>query len=329
MKRWMMTLTFFFLFLSFSCICQNTFIYAQSQYPSKPVNFLIGYPPGGLSDLTGRALAMAAEKALKQPIVVVNKPGASSSLQMVLLAQAKPDGYTIGSIAVSATVVMPLIEKMTYNPLKDFTYICNCFNYAPALVVRTDSPWRNFKEFVDFARQNPGVVKYGTHGAYGTCTLVMEGLSKKLGVQWDTVPFKSDPAAVTALLGGHVTAAASPSNYAPHVRAGKLRILALMSPKRSPEFPEAPTLKDLGYDLVAEGFIGVAGPMGMPESIVRKLEEAFTQAVKDPAYLELLKQLGLIEDYKNGKDFAKYVAGSFYQHDELIHKLGLDVSKLK
>ena len=102
-----------------------------------------------------------------------------------------------------------------------------------------------------------------------------------------------------------------------------------MSPKRSPEFPEAPTLKDLGYDLVAEGFIGVAGPMGMPESIVRKLEEAFTQAVKDPAYLELLKKLGLIEDYKNGKDFAKYVAESFYQHDELIHKLGLDVSKLK
>jgi tripartite-type tricarboxylate transporter receptor subunit TctC len=302
---------------------------AQTDYPSKPINYLIGYPPGGLSDLTGRALAAGAEKVLKQPVMVVNKPGASSALEMGLLAQAKPDGYTIGGIPSTATVIMPYVEKMNYDPLKDFTYIINCFNYAAALVVKTSSPWKNLKEFIDYARKDPKAVKYGTYGAYGTTTLVMESLGKELGVQWDTVPFKADADAVVGLLGGHITAAASASMYAPQVRAGELRILAMMSAKRSPEFPDVPTLKELGYDYVAEGFVGVGGPKGLPGPIVAKLEQAFTQAIKDPGYLGLIKKLALVEDYKTSKEFPKFVAESFQIHGDLIRRVGLDALKEK
>jgi tripartite-type tricarboxylate transporter receptor subunit TctC len=274
-------------------------------------------------------LASAAEKTLNQPVVISNKPGASSSVELALLAQSKPDGYTIGGITAAATLVMPLVEKMSYDPLKDFNYIINFFNYAAALVVRPDAPYKTFEEFVQFARQNPKKVKYGTYGAYGTTTLAMEALARKLKVQWDSVPFKADADAVIGLLGGHVTAAASASMYAPQVRAGKLRILALMSPKRSPEFPNIPTLKDLGHDVVAEGFIGVGAPKGLPQDAARKLEEAFTKAVKDPKYLELVKKLGLVEDYKNQEDFSKYVQESFHLHKGMIQGLGSDVSKLK
>jgi tripartite-type tricarboxylate transporter receptor subunit TctC len=314
-------LTSFLIFFSFIAL------FAQSEYPSKPITYLIGYPPGGLSDLTGRALAAGAEKVLKQPVIVVNKPGASSSLEMSLLAQAKPDGYTIGAIPSTATVIMPHVQKVAYDPLKDFTFIINCFNYAAALVVRADAPWKNFNEFVEYARKNPKAVKYGTYGAYGTTTLVMESLGKQLNIKWDTVPFKSDADAVVGLLGGHIIAAASASMYAPQVRAGKLRILAMMSHKRSPEFPDVPTLKEFGYNLVAEGFVGVGGPKGLSEPIIKRLEEAFTQAVKDPPYLELIKKLALIEDYKNSKEFSKFVEESFHLHGELIKKVGLDALK--
>jgi len=300
---------------------------AQTEYPSKPINYLIGYPPGGPSDLLGRELGKGAEKVLKQPIIVINKPGAATSLQAALLAQAKPDGYTIGMIPSTGIVIMPHIQKVAYDPLKDFTFIANCFTFVSALVVQADAPWKNFNEFVDYAKQNPKVVKYGTYGAYGITTIVMEALGKQLGVQWDTVPFKSDADAVVSLLGGHITVAASVSMYAPYVKAGKLRILALMSHKRSPEFKESPTLKELGYDLVAEGFQGVGGPKGLPEPIRRKLEDAFTQALKEPTYNELLKKLTFMEDYKNSKDFSKFVAESFKQHGELIREVGLDVLK--
>ena len=329
MKPFRKRFVFFFAGVSLFFLLAHSFVLAQTEYPSKPINYLIGYPPGGLSDLTGRALAEGAEKVLKQPVIVVNKPGASSSLEMALLAQAKPDGYTIGGIPSTATVIMPHVQKVNYDPLKDFTYIINCFNYAAALVVRTESPWKNFKEFVDYARKNPNVVKYGTYGAYGTTTLVMEALGKQLGVQWDTVPFKADADAVVGLLGAHITAAASASMYAPQVRAGQLRILVMMSQKRSPEFPEVPTLKELGYNMVAEGFVGVGGPKGLPELIVSKLEQAFTQAVKHPGYLELIKKLALVEDYKSSKEVPKFIAESFHLHGELIHKVGLDILKGK
>lgn len=292
-------------------------------YPSRPVTLLVGYPPGGLSDLTARAIAKAVEKHLNQPVVVANKPGASSSLQMGLLAQAKPDGYTLGYIPAAAAAVLPYVQKVNYDTVKDFTPVVNLFNYAAALVVRDDAPWKNVKEFVEHAKQNPGAVKYGTYGAYGTTTLAMEAWAKQVGAKWDTVPFKSDAEAVTGLLGGHITAAASAAAYAAHARAGKLRILAFMSHQRPAEFPNIPTLKDLGYPVVAEGFVGIGGPKDMPEAIVARLEKAFAQAVKDPEYQALLQKMALANQFLPAREFGAFLKETYALHRDLIEKAGL------
>lgn len=296
--------------------------WGQADYPSRPITFLVGYPPGGLSDLTARAIAKAAEKALGQPIVVSNKPGASGSLQMGLLAQAKPDGYTIGYIPAAAAAVLPHVQKVTYEPTKDFTPIVNLFNYAAALVVREDAPWKSVKEFVEYARQHPGQVKYGTYGAHGTTTLVMEAWAQQLGVKWDTVPFKSDADAVTGLLGGHITAAASASFYAQHVRSGKLRILAFLGEGKAPDYKSVPTLKELGYPLVAEGFVGIGGPRGLPEPIVARLEEVFVQATRNDEYQALLAKLALANHVLRSREFGAFLRETFEFHGELIRKVG-------
>lgn len=291
-------------------------------YPSRPITFLVGYPPGGLSDLTARAIAKAAEKTLGQPLVATNKPGALSSLQMGLLAQARPDGYTIGYIPAAAAAVVPHVQKVTYDPTKDFTPIVNLFNYAAALVVREDAPWRTVKEFVEHARQHPGGVKYGTYGAHGTTTLVMEAWAQQLGVKWDTVPFKSDADAVTGLLGGHITAAASASIYARHARAGKLRILAFLGEGKMPDYASVPTLKELGYPLVAEGFVGIGGPKGLPEAITARLEEAFVQATRNEEHQALLGKMALANQVMRSRPFGAFLKETFEFHGELIRKVG-------
>ncbi len=295
---------------------------AQPDYPSRPITYLVGYPPGGLSDLTARAIAKAAEKALGQPVVVTNKPGASASLQMGLLAQAKPDGYTIGMIAAAAAAVLPHVQTVTYDPTKDFTPVVNLFNYAAALVVREDAPWKSVKEFVEFAKKNPGQVKYGTYGAHGTTTLVMDAWAKEIGVKWDTVPFKSDADAVTGLLGGHITAAASASMYAPQAKAGKVRILAFLGDGKMAGHETAPTLKELGHPLVAEGFVGIGGPKGLPAPIVARLEEAFVQATRDAEYQALLVKLALNNQVLRSREFGAFLEQTFGFHRELIRKVG-------
>ncbi len=308
--------------------CMGPQAWAQGDYPQKPITFLIPYPTGSLSDLTGRALCQGAEKSLKQPLVVINKVGGGSSVALGQLAQSKPDGYTIGLIPPAGTMFMPQVEKVPYDVLKDFTYIMNAFTFNYSLIVKTDAPWKNFKEFIDYAKKNPKAVKYGIPGPYQTGYVVMEAVSKQLGIQWDGVPFKSDTESLTALLGGHLTVAISNAMYATHVRAGSLRILALMGPARSPYFPDAPIMKELGFpDLVAEAFVGVGGPRGLPQPILRKLEAAFTQATKDSGYLEVLKKLGLQDDYKNSKDFTKFMAEAYKRSGEYLRTLKLDFSQ--
>jgi tripartite-type tricarboxylate transporter receptor subunit TctC len=296
---------------------------AQSTYPARPVTLLVGYPPGGLSDLTARAIAKAAEKTLGQPIIVMNKPGASSSLQMGLLAQAKPDGYTIGYMPAAAVAVLPHVQTVNYDPTRDFTPIVNLFNYAAALVVREDAPWKSVQQFVEYARQNPGQVKYGTYGAHGTTTLVMEAWAKQIGVKWDTVPFKSDAEAVTGLLGGHITAAASASVYAQHARGGKLRILAFLGEGKAPDYQAVPTLKELGHPLVAEGFVGIGGPKGLPEPLVTRLEEAFVQATRNEEYQAVVAKFALANQVMRAREFAAFLRQTFDFHGELIKKANI------
>lgn len=273
-----------------------------ADYPDRPISFLVGYGPGGPSDIQARALAAAAEPILGQPLVVFNRPGASGTVMMATLATAKPDGYTIGITPGSLTVV-PYFQQVNYDLSKDFTYLAALSTYTESFSVLADSPWKTLDDLIAYARKNPNQVNIGTAGIAVSPSIMEKVIARKAGVQWGEVPFKSDGDIVTALLGGHVHVGANSGGHIPHVRAGRLRLLFNATAERVREFPDVPTLRELGFDFIALSYCGMAGPKGLPEPIARKLEEAFRKARNDPVYLETLKKISLFPMNEVGKEF--------------------------
>ena len=281
-----------------------------SKFPSRPINFIIPIPPGGGTDLALRLICKEAEKSLGQPFVVVNKPGAGQSIGMAAIAVAKPDGYTIGQSGTSGQVLLPHIEKVPYNTLKDFRQIIQCGGFNFGMFVKPDSPFKTFKDVIAFARQNPKKLTYG-------CTvssiqyLIMEQIGKVEKVQFTHIPFKGTPEVQTALLGGHILLGIGDFNYS-LVEADQIRLVLLLREERSAEYPQVPILKELGYDDVpAPYYLGICGPKAMPDGVVKKLEDAFAKAMKEPAYIKGMKELALPILYRSGRDLDGYVAHSF------------------
>lgn len=273
-----------------------------ADYPERPISFLVGYAPGGPSDIQARALAAAAEPILGQPLLVLNRPGAGGTVMMATLATVKPDGYTIGITPGSLTVV-PYFQQVNYDLSKDFTYLAALSTYTESFSVRADSPWKTLNDLIEYARKNPNQVNIGTAGVAVSPSIMEKVIARKAGVQWGEVPFKGDGDIVTALLGGHVHVGANSGSHIPQVRAGKLRLLFNATAERVREFPEVPTLRELGFDFIALSYSGVAGPKGLAQPIARKLEEAFRKARNDPVYLETLKKLSLFPMNEVGKEF--------------------------
>jgi tripartite-type tricarboxylate transporter receptor subunit TctC len=237
--------------------------FAQEKYPVKPINFLIGFPAGGTTDVCARPLVNAASKILGQPIVVVNKPGGASAVAVATLKNEKPDGYTIGILG-SGAVLSQHMRKVPYDTAKDFTPIMQYAVYLYGLVVQSESPWNTFNEFIEYARNNPGKVRYSTAGPGSPQHLVMERLALKEKVKWTHIPFQGGGPAVTALLGGHVEATSQTTEWKAHVESGRLRLLAVYGEKRMIDFPNVPTLLELGYGISAASLISIAGPKGFP-----------------------------------------------------------------
>ncbi len=292
---------------------------AAADYPDRPVNFLVPYAPGGPSDIQARAIASAAEPLLGQPLMVLNKPGASGSVMMSLLATAKPDGYTIGITPGSLTVT-PYIQQVTYDLTKDFTYLVALTTYTENFTVLAESPWKTFKDLVEYARQNPKKVRIGTSG-FGTSPSVMVNVvGKQAGVDWIEIPFKSNGEVNTALLGGHIEVGAVSGENIPQVRAGRLRLLALAIDERIKEFPEVPTLRELGYDFVALSYCGIAGPKGLPEPVIKKLEDVFRKARDESVYVETMKKIYLVPTPEVGKDFEKRMVDNYVNAGNYLKK---------
>jgi len=297
-----------------------------TEFPTKPIDLLIPYAPGGPSDTSSRAIAPKLGEVLGQPVVPINKPGASGALAVALLAKAKPDGYTIVLVSNSALTVVPNFEKVSYNISTDLTYICKLFNQSPMLVVRTDAPWKNMEEFLDYAKKNPKKIKYGTWGQYSSGHIAMEAIAREKSVEWGHVPFKGDGPCVTALLGGHVDAAPVSAGHVTFVRAGKLRGLVMLQSYRSKNFPAVPCLRDVGIQFEGKGSTetvsGMIAPKGLPKEIIKKYEVALEQAAKSPEFLRALDTLGSDLHFLNGDDFKKEVEEGSKHVGELVNKLG-------
>jgi tripartite-type tricarboxylate transporter receptor subunit TctC len=295
---------------------------AQEKYPTKPINFVIGYPAGGTTDVCARPLVMAASKILGQPIVVLNKPGGGSAVAVASLKIEKPDGYTIG-VLPSGAVLSQHMRKVPYDSAKDFTPIMQYAVYLYGLVVRSDSPWKTFKEFIDYAKANPGKIRYSTAGPGTPQHLVMERLALKEKIKWTHIPFQGGGPAITALLGGHVEASSQTTEWKPHVESGRLRLLAVYGEKRMADFPNVPTLQELGYDIAAASLISIAGPKGLSPQIVETLHGAFKKAMEDPDFIKVSKQVDQPPLYRGPDDLAKHLVKMNEEVGGLINSLGL------
>jgi tripartite-type tricarboxylate transporter receptor subunit TctC len=308
------------LLIGFLLLLLPTLSMAQ-QYPTKPINILLGYGPGGTVDTIFRPLANAAEKYVGQPVVILNNGAGGGTVAVGLIVKEKPDGYNFEVCHSGLLTTTPHIRKLPYK-LDDLVPIMS-FGYSQSsLCVRADAPYKTFKELVEYARQNPGKFTY-FHGTVGGPThLAMEVVAKKEGVQFTPVPFQSGAQALTALLGGHVSGFTGGSHL-PHVRAGTLRLLVVFSEKRLKEFPDVPTLRDLGYDYAAEDVFHIVAPKGVAPSIVQKLDESFQKAMDDPKFIQAMEKLEIVIHYRNHEDVRKYLDEAYKRFGKLIEEFNI------
>jgi tripartite-type tricarboxylate transporter receptor subunit TctC len=292
-------------------------------YPIKPVTLIVPWPAGGSTDIAMRAIAEGASKHLGQPIVVDNKAGGSGTVgPATMAATAKPDGYTIAQIPITV-FRLPLMQKTTWDPLKDFTYIVHVTGYTFGVTSNAESQFKTWADVVDYAKANPGKVTYATPGAGTSLHVGMEQIAAKAGIKLTHVPFKGGAETNAAVLGGHTTLQADSSGWKPLVEAGKLRLLMIWTAERSKNYPNTPTLKELGYPFVFDSPFGVAGPKGMDSKIVAKLHDAFKKAVEDPAVQETLAKYDMVVNYKSTEDYRKFVAESIEAERKVLSDLGL------
>ena len=292
-------------------------------YPNRPVTLIVPWPAGGTTDIGMRALASATEKYLKQKIVIENRPGAGGVLGPQQVAQqAAPDGYTLVQIPITV-FRFPFMRKTTLDPAADFTYIIGISGYTFGVVVRNDAPWKSFKELIDYARANPGKINYGTPGAGTSLHITMEQIAKQQGIRWTHVPFKGTSETTGALLGGHVDAVADATGWASLVNARQLRLLVLWTATRSKNWPDAPTLREVGIDMVSNSPFGIAGPKGMDPAVVKIIHDAFKKGAEDPAYLEATAKLDQEPAYMSSDDYRRYAAAQLVEQKKLIEDLGL------
>ncbi len=290
------------------------------QYPNRAITLVIPWQPGGVPDTQYRVLANLVSKDLGQPIIVENKPGGVGTLGVSsMAANAKPDGYTISYIG-SGVFRAPFLQKMTYDPKKDFTYIGGIGQYLFGVVVRTDSPIKTWADFVAFAKANPGKLTYTTFGVNSVLHLAMEQISANLGIKLKHIPSRGNSENNAAVLGGHVMASADGSTWAPLVDSGDFRLLVTWGDKRTSRWPDVPTLKEVGIDYSETSPYGLAGPAGMDPAIVEKIYASFRKALRDPAHLELLKKFDMEAFELGPKEYTAWVQKEIDRQQQLVAK---------
>lgn len=292
-------------------------------YPSRPITLVVGYTSGP-TDAQYRKLAELAGKQLGQPIVIDNKPGANGTLGPVLMARtAKPDGYTIAAATISL-LRQPYLQKVDWDPLKDFTWIAGLGGYSFAVAVREDSPFKTLAEMVAWAKIHPGELTYGTPGQGSSLHLLMEELASRAGFTATHVPYKGGGETTIAMLGGHVMVTLNNvGSVITQVEAKKVRMLTLFDAQRLPRLPNVPTAKELGYDIVYSSPYGLVGPKNMPPAAVKRLQNAFKTAMEDPDNTALLDTLYQIPWYRSSDQYVQWATLASKQERVFVERAGL------
>jgi tripartite-type tricarboxylate transporter receptor subunit TctC len=296
---------------------------AQGRFPDRPVRLLVPWAAGGTTDIQMRALADQAARRLGQPVIVENKPGAGGVLAAQQLLQERPDGYTLAQMPISVFRHPQMAQRALFNPLEDFSWLIHLTGYLFGIVVRADAPWRTLGEFLDHAKANPGRVNYGTPGVGTSLHITMEQIAGMRGIEWTHVPFRGWAENATSLLGGQIQASADSSGWADLVQSGRMRLLSVWTAERSKRFPDVPTLRESGIDIVSASPYGIAGPKGMNPDVVRAIHDAFREALFDPAHIAVLDRYDMAPMYLGTEDYAAFARRTFAEEGEMIRRMGL------
>jgi tripartite-type tricarboxylate transporter receptor subunit TctC len=282
----------------------------RAEYPEKPIEMIVAFAPGGGTDVAARSIARFMERHLggNARIAVINKPGAGGEIGWTAVAQAKPDGYTIGFINAPAINALAVEGKAKYK-MDDFQPIANLVYDPGVLVVPKNSAYKSLKDLVEVARKAPSAVVIGTSGASGSSEHIALLNFQRLADTKLTPAFFGGTAPVRqAVLGNHIPAATMNLSEALQIaREGDIRVLGVMSAERSPYLPDAPTFRESGFDVVVGASRGIAAPKGLPAEIVAKLEKAVDLALKDPEYLETAKKAEIPLQYLPAAQFKSFL----------------------
>ena len=299
---------------------------AQNAWPARAITMVVPFPPGGLADLVARPVAEAMSRDLGQPVIIENRGGAGGGIGMGLVARARPDGYTI-LMALSSLTVLPEADTVLARPpmfaLADLRPIARFTADPTVLAVRADAPWKTVQQFVEDAKKRPGAINYGSSGNYGTMHVPMEILSQNAGIKLTHIPFTGAGPAVVALLGGQIDAVSSgPATVLQQVKAGKLRVLAHWGNGQLMALPDAPSLKDAGFNAEYAQWSGLFIPAGTPEPIAQRLRAAAKNAGQDAKVREVILNAGSPVQYLDSPDFEKYVQLDANRMAAVVKRIG-------
>jgi len=293
------------------------------RYPSKPITHIVPTPPGGGADLITRMVIELTARILNNPIIAENKGGGDGLIAMNALARSSPDGYTIGTGFPSPFVFLPQLREVPFKPKEDFDFIIQIAEYQHAFVVHRDAPWKSWKDFVEDARKRPGEIKVAAVGVGER--IFMRRIADQEKIKYIIVPYRSNAEQLNVVLGRHVDGGIIAS-IAPHILAGSVRALAV-DIKRWEIIPDVPSFQELGFKFDRPRWLGVVAPKGVPENILKKLENAFMQACNDPAYQEHVKRLYMRPVFLSGTDLRRRIFEEIEEQGKMLKTLDLGLEK--
>lgn len=296
-------------------------------WPSRPLRLIVPFPPGGPTDLVGRAAGTILSEALGQPVVIENRAGANGTVGLEVLAKAPADGYTVGLTAITLATA-PHLGKVPFDPFRDFTPITNLVSMTPIIIANPALPANTLAELIAHARANPGKIAFGTPGVATVPHLAAEMLQLAAGIKLNHVPYKGASQQIQDLLAGAtlVDFQSSLVIALPQIKAGKVKPIAVLTANRSPLLPQVPTAAESGYKQVqAAPWFGFGGPAGLPSDMVRRMNEALVKGMHSKEVLERFTNIGAIVHTSTAEEFTAYIRSEHTRWGEVIRSAGIKV----
>jgi tripartite-type tricarboxylate transporter receptor subunit TctC len=317
--------TLFFALTMISVLVASGLCFGAEKYPAKPIQVIVPYAPGGSSDVLARTVEKTWTKYSPQPMIIVGKPGAGGVLGTEYVVRAKPDGYTVlFAYGSGCDLVMPHLQKMPYDPLKDLAPVARISIHSVVVNVSGKSPLKSMKDVIEFGKKGNKITA-AVSTAAGAVDLVMRAISKRANIPITTVPFTGGADAVTALAGGHlVIGGGHPSEVWPHIKAGRFRPIGIALDKRDSILPNIPTLREQGIDVATWGSVkGVAVPLGTPPEIIEYLSSTLKKVCEDKDFQKTMASIGQPINYLNPKDWTAFLPMASKDYGDLITELGI------